>query len=106
MRLYRQGDVLLVAVKSIPRRARKQRRSGRLVLAEGEVTGHAHAILDREAELFLLADVEELERTFLRVEAEVALVHQEHATVMLPPGKYEVRRQREYSPEAIRRVSD
>jgi len=36
----------------------------------------------------------------------VALTHQEHATIMVPPGVYERRIQREYSPEAIRNVAD
>ena len=44
---------------------------------------------------------------FLEIrEAMVALQHDEHATINLPPGSYIVRRQREYSPEEIRRVAD
>ena len=34
------------------------------------------------------------------------VVHDEHATIALPPGKYRITRQREYSPEAIRNVAD
>ena len=36
----------------------------------------------------------------------VDLVHQEHATLPIPPGVYEVIRQVEYSPEAMVRVTD
>jgi hypothetical protein len=32
--------------------------------------------------------------------------HQEHATIAVPAGNYRVIRQREYSPERIRRVED
>lgn len=107
---YRQGDILLIPIQAIPEQAKKARRkNGRLVLAEGEATGHAHAVLDRTAtlyELFSPGDVAELRQRFLNVTAEVALVHDEHATIQLPPGEYEVRRQREYSPERIRQAED
>lgn len=103
--MYRQGDVLLVPVKAVPHEAAPiAREGGRLILAHGEATGHAH-VVEGEAE-FLASDVEDLERRFLRVEKEAELVHDEHATVTLPPGDYEVVRQREYSPEEIRRVAD
>jgi hypothetical protein len=45
---------------------------------------------------------------FLTVSADgpAALAHDEHATIMLPPGNYRIVRQREYSPEEIRDVAD
>ncbi|MGH9523996.1 MAG: hypothetical protein ACRD3E_15850 [Terriglobales bacterium] len=36
----------------------------------------------------------------------VRIVHEEHAPIVLPPGDYEIVRQREYSPEEIRNVAD
>jgi hypothetical protein len=102
---------LLIPVKRIPTRERRKllpvpRDRGRLVLAYGEVTGHSH-VVEGEAELlFRAADVEELERRFLHVEAESMLVHEEHDTITLPPGDFEVVRQREYAPEAPRFVAD
>lgn len=103
---YRQGDVFITEVDELPSQLRRvERENGRVILAHGEVTGHAHAILDREAELF---DHQDLEHRFLQVLADggVELVHEEHDTIHLPAGVYEVRRQREYSPEAIRNVAD
>jgi len=48
----RQGDVLLVPVAQIPDGARRVKRErGRVVLAWGEVTGHAHAIASSAATL-------------------------------------------------------
>lgn len=103
--MYRQGDVLILPVPQIPEDlVEVPRENGRLVLAHGEVTGHAHAV-EGEA-TFLAADLEDLERRFLSVESEVQVVHEEHDTIVLPPGDYEVRRQREYSPEEIRTVAD
>jgi hypothetical protein len=106
-RIYRQGDVLVVETNTIPAGVEPvERDSGRLVLAYGEVTGHAHVVVG-EAELFAPADVAELEERFLRVEQEGAqLVHDEHSTIDLPPGDYVVKRQREYSPQEIRTVAD
>lgn len=101
---YRQGDVFVERVRSIPKGTRVKRDRRRIVLAYGEVTGHAHAIVDREAELVET----DLGERFLRVLAEggVDLVHEEHSTITLPRGNYRVGRQREYSPEAIRTVAD
>lgn len=95
--LRRQGDLLLIPVTTIPEDlAEVPRVRGQIVLAEGEATGHLHAIESPEA-TFLAADLAEIEGRFLAVEAEVDLTHPEHDTVTLPPGTYEVRRQREYA---------
>lgn len=103
----RQGDVLLVPVAEVPAGARRLARAGgRVVLAEGEVTGHAHAI--RSASATLLAVGED---RYLRVAAPVTLDHEEHAALGVAPGVYRVVIQREYvppevSPVAFRRVVD
>jgi phytoene dehydrogenase-like protein len=80
----------------------KARDHGRVVLAYGEVTGHAHAIEDALAELFEEAGG----RLYLRADADVALQHEEHATITVPRGVYEVVHQVEYTPQEIRRVAD
>lgn len=101
---YRQGDVLIVSAK-IPAKVSAVPFDARgIVLAEGEATGHAHTIVDESVE-FLTTETEE---RFLRVLAEggVLLTHQEHPSVLIPPGEYQVVGQREYSPEMIRRVAD
>lgn len=101
---YRQGDVLLVRFR--PRRwgalTRVERAEGRIVLAEGEVTGHAHVIDSPLAELYQDA----LENRYLKLGGPAELRHEEHAPVALGPGVYRVLRQREYAPGAPRRVAD
>lgn len=106
--IARQGDVLIRRVAKIPKGLKKvPLENGRVVLAHGEATGHAHAVVDRVAEVeFLAADLREMEKRFLRVESEVDVVHDEHATITLAPGEYEVVRQREYAPEAPQWVAD
>jgi hypothetical protein len=103
---FRQGDVLLVAVDAIPETAVRQPRRGRLVLAEGEATGHAHAIAEPDAREFRVGD-----ERFVLVRSAAQVIHEEHATIELPPGAYRVVIQREYRPAALaenawRRVID
>jgi hypothetical protein len=99
--IYRQGDVLIRRIKSLPTQKAQTRLTG--ILAYGEVTGHAHRLED-------LARAEVLEvgkGLFLRVGAEgVRIVHEEHAPVSLPAGDYEIEIQREYTPAEIRNVAD
>lgn len=103
---YRQGDVLLIAVAAVPGRAVPvPRDQGEVVLAYGEVTGHRHAIAEPHAELLALPD-QEIERRFLRIVGDKALLrHEEHDTITLPPGTYQVVRQREYVPPSPSRSS-
>lgn len=108
MKLIRQGDVILVPVNALPVDTTiVPRENGRIILAHGEVTGHHHSIVDEHAVLVTSEQADEL-RMWLSVTADepVQLEHQEHATLDVPPGAYEVRRQREYAPEEIRRVMD
>ena len=98
---FRQGDVLLVKVDALPDGAVAQEVDGRIVLAYGEVTGHAHAVGLEGATLYK-SNGEDL----LKVFKPSALVHEEHSPIALDPGVYKVVRQREYTPQEIRRVSD
>lgn len=101
MEMYRQGDVLLVRrAKKPPGRFSEytlvERDAGRVVLAYGEETGHAHAIADPGAQL-----IERWldQRRFLSVRSsETVLRHEEHDAIHLQPGVYEVVQQREYTP--------
>jgi len=93
--MFRQGDVLLVAVDALPPQARPEPRSGRIVLAEGEVTGHAHAIEERDARTFIHEGVR-----YLLTRSKAQLIHEEHAPIAVPPGAWRVVIQREYAPEA------
>lgn len=109
--MFRQGDVLLISVNEIPKGAAEttERDPGRIVLAYGEVTGHAHAIYepltkatpDGKARIWDAG----AER-FLQVLEVTSVRHEEHAPVSLAPGVYKVVRQVEYTPEEIRRVAD
>ncbi len=94
--IVRQGDVLLRRVASVPLDLRPVARDrGRIVLAYGEVTGHAHAIVEPTAELLTSAENER----FLRIVETAFLRHEEHGTLTLEPGIYQVIGQREWTDE-------
>jgi hypothetical protein len=94
-RHYRQGDLLIVEVSEIPAEATMAATN---ILAEDEVTGHAHRIVGGDV---LTVDVEK----YFAVQEAARIMHEEHHTITLPPGLYRVRRQREYAPQVIRRVA-
>jgi len=98
----RQGDVLLHPIERLPEGAVRVKVSGRIVLAEGEATGHAHVIEQTD-------DVELYERDgvlYLRVLAVVPVLHEEHADPGMDRRLYEVRRQVETWMDEVRVVSD
>jgi hypothetical protein len=92
---FRQGDVLLVAVEAIPAGARPEHRTGRIVLAEGEATGHAHAIDEPDAQAFTHDG-----QRYLLTRSIAQLVHEEHAPIEVPEGSWRIVIQREYEPPA------
>ena len=106
MNYYRQGDIAIIPVqrKRLFKGKRIAADKGRIILAYGEVTGHAHALPTDDVELYETADTAD---RLLRVRSRVTtLSHEEHAAITLPKGDYIVRYQREYTPAEIRRVLD
>jgi hypothetical protein len=98
--VWRQGDVFIITVPSLPVDGRVERRP---ILAEGEATGHTHRLEDPASGRVFSVGA----NLYLEVLAETAtIVHDEHRPVTLPRGRYEARIQREYSPQEIRRVVD
>lgn len=105
---YRQGDVLIKQIKELPKEIKKSEDNleKRIVLAYGEVTGHAHAFYNpKDVELLESKDIKETRR-FLNIKAISDLKHEEHATLTFNPGIYEVIQQKEYSMGQIKRVID
>lgn len=102
MDIIRQGDVLLIKQDVDTSAATPQQpANGRVVLADGEVTGHAHAIAEQDAQVMELNG-----SMFVVVPDEAVLVHEEHGAAQLFGGTYLVPSQVEYSPAEIRRVLD
>ncbi len=101
--IIRQGDVLMIRVASLPQGTTPRApEAGRVVLAHGEATGHAHVIEDASVATLFDSDA----GTFVRLDADSRLVHDEHDPIAVDAGVYHVIRQREYTPEAIVNVAD
>ncbi|MFX0123352.1 MAG: hypothetical protein ACFFAE_06905 [Candidatus Hodarchaeota archaeon] len=92
--IVRQGDLLLKKVETLPKRAKIVK--GNVVL-EGEATGHAHRIMN--GEIFRFWSQTSGDQLFVKADKGTALVHEEHTSIDLAPGVYEVVRQREYDPD-------
>ena len=101
-----QGDVLLFKVGALPTKLKKAKPSNRgWILAEGEATGHAHAIADlKNCDVFC----DENGDLYLQVKEAVELSHEEHGAQTIEPGAYRVGRVREVDPfsKEIRNVRD
>lgn len=107
MKMIAQGDVLFIE--------RNEEQNGEVIpsgiVATGEITGHTHRIRPgQEAILRMLAGVMYIEALRETVVEHVILPTGtptgDHSEVVLPPGNWEVRRQREWAPEGYRQVAD
>jgi hypothetical protein len=111
--MYAQGDLLIERVDDVEPSGTLMStdQSGVFVLAEGEFTGHRHAIHERVT-MFrddsLARDIPTgLYVGHIKVESGPAtIVHEEHAPITLLEGSYRVRRQRELEPKDAVLVAD
>jgi hypothetical protein len=111
---YRQGDIFIEPIAALPAACAErapQQRHGEMVhvLAEGEVSGHAHCIA-AGGDISMLRDTDDRDPMavgYLALRALARLVHDEHAPIDLPPGNYRVVQQRRYEPRGTwRRAED
>lgn len=112
----RQGDILITRISAeewdkisgdatlAPSKARK----GKLVLAEGEATGHNHTVEGSGVSLSERPQ-DKGEKKYISVKArtKASVIHDEHGSMELPPGHFIMERQREHVPRSTpRRVYD
>ena len=101
MNTYRQGDVLLIPVTTIPTNLVKTKM---VTLALGEVTGHHHTI--NYGAVGYGDQYDSLAEFVQVVDESATLTHQEHGEIQLPKGMYRSVIQSEYTPAAIKNVAD
>jgi hypothetical protein len=111
--IFAQGDLLLERVADVaPSGMIEENADGAaMVLAEGEATGHRHAIPERVTKFRddrLARDIPAgLYLGHVQIGSAIARVtHEEHAPITLPRGTYRVRRQRELGPRDVRILVD
>jgi hypothetical protein len=94
---YQQGDVLLFPVQEV-----QGKKINKKPLAEGEVTGHSHQVK---------GDYTMYEKDgvmYLKAESACTVVHEEHGTISINPGSYQIGivREYDYALEEARQVRD
>ncbi len=108
-----QGDIMIRRIDALPSGVKATcAAQGVFVVAHSE-TGHNHVIDATphvkvyDTEDPLLSYLEVIEATD-KTETLIRHLrdHDTHETISVPPGIYELRRQREYSPEGWRRAAD
>lgn len=101
---YQQGDVIVEKVDSIPSSAVEKEVVSKIVLAQGSATGHAHVINDTtNVKVFSEGD-----DMYLSVSKETVLSHEEHNSITVEPGNYQIRKVKEFDhfAEEVREVQD
>lgn len=105
-KIYRHGDIILKEIENLPKNLKSVSKESQFVLAEGETTGHKHTLVAKPQTMEILQDKKG--RFYLKFSDVVELTHQEHKTIFIQPGIYEVGNEREYDYflEEIRKVVD
>lgn len=125
---YRPGDILFIKIDKLPDIKLKKKRGN--IILKGELSGHAHRLRGNvkilevaeriannpngvwDGRVFIAnVNINRVEPNnqvigYAIVDAPAELTHEEHPTITVPAGKYEIRRQREYDADYIRFVED
>jgi len=82
---YRHGDINLHPIKKVD--GEIVQHNGSFVLGLGETTGHRHVLtVNRPEDLVITKD--DKGNYFFELKSEGKLTHEEHKTLIIPPGIY------------------
>ena len=108
-----QGDLLIRRIEAIPAGASPAAAENGVYIVAHSETGHNHVIAERQnVKLYTTGDpmVSYLEVVEATDATETLIEHlrsfDTHESIVIPAGIFEIRRQREYTPEGWRRVED
>lgn len=103
-----QGDIHIRRVSALPANAVLVAPENGVNIVTHSETGHHHVMTAERVKMYRIPD--SIMDIFLEVEAPANLEHlrphDTHETIAFDKGVYHVRRQREYTPEGLRRVED
>lgn len=86
-----QGDVLLFQVNSLPNGKKKLLAKDKIVVMEGEATGHCHTINSVGSKFWEIDSVQ-----YLKLDEPTDIVHQEHGPITVDEGIWMIGRVREH----------
>ena len=105
--IARHGDLFIRQISELPSGLKAQENT---VLAYGEATNHSHQLVQGQACVYSATGSDTEGKKYFEVTSKggAKLVHQEHKTIDIPQGQYEVLNEKELNPfdEAVRRVQD
>ena len=104
-----QGDILITRVQKLPKDVVKAKPcNGKFIVAHSE-TGHHHSVAERGVQYFTTKNPMVAYLSVIN-DVEAKLEHERsfdtHEPLLLKGGTYEIRRQREHTPQGWRRVED
>jgi hypothetical protein len=100
---YRQGDVFIEKIDKLPKDLDEVKDG---IVLRGEATGHSHRLEGGQVLIGRISGWHQPAEMFIAIPSVGRLVHEEHATIIIPEGFYKIRRQVEYSPYGNRNVMD
>lgn len=108
-----QGDLLLRRVSKLPDGVKPLKSENGVFIVAHSETGHHHVIAERQGVQVFTSDdplVSYLQVIDATEKTEAILEHlrnfDTHESIKIPAGIFELRRQREYTPEGWRKVTD
>src|SRR5215467_13148415 len=111
--IFAQGDLLIERMAEVDPSGciLEPDESGAVILAEGELTGHRHAIFDRVTMFRGEALARDMPSgLYLLIstwpKGSTSICHQEHLPITLEKGTYRIRRQRQLEPRDANLVAD
>lgn len=105
-----QGDIVIRRIKRLPSGLKPfKAEKGRYIVAHSE-TGHHHVLPEQHGVEVLEGDDPLVIYLTVIEQVEITLEHlrdfDKHESLLITGGTYEIRRQREHTPEGWRRVAD
>jgi len=95
---YRHGDLLFLKVDEVPSEFRRfkispKKHSRGVIVAEGEKTGHHHTL--EAAKSYFNYEWRGGRISFVEIDVPTKVEHEEHGTITLDPGLYQINFQKE-----------
>ena len=108
-----QGDFVIIRLNRLPEsNLEPVKAEGNFYVVAHSETGHNHVMERTNVEAFVAAGTKEVDlyEMFLSVKEPTEINHlrsfDTHESILVPPGDYVIKRQREYTPEGFRRAAD
>jgi len=111
-RMAAQGDFIIMRINDIPAEVETFAPENDVFVVAHSETGHNHTILAERTLAFRPKNVKDVDlyELFLVVKEPTEIIHHRsfdtHEALLVPPGNYKIKRQREYTPEGFRKAAD